>query len=200
MEFDEASLALRSCAPYFSADPHPPWSSDGALEDRYRTAQRSLVNYIKWRAYTVLTQEAYKLHKAQSTHRWCNIFNFFYPVSSDRIKSGEIDKEQMRNMWWANFPTVALLEGRLEDSGVPGGTFGKLQIKPTLEELKEFVEYPGSPFRLFSFNAGRVMGNVLQVRWDGCVSAAYMHHCQVRNISPEVREGETVLESNRSTN
>ena len=189
----EDQRALQFLSPVFRGEAVA-WDAPDQRDQRFVYAQKSLVQYVIWRSFTLLSQEAYKLSNNESRRRWLNVFSFFYPVKGELIRSGSIDKVQLRNMWWANFPTVSILNGLKDDADQPGGTFARLNIEPTLSQIKTALEsFPDSPFRVFMFNAGRDAGNVIQVRWDGCVGAAYMHHCRIRGINPDVRPNEHVL-------
>lgn len=166
------------------------WDSLAESDKRFVDAQQSLIAHITVRLYTTLAQEAYKLTRGESTRVWINIFSYFYPRTSLDIKAGKVAPSSLNNMWWANFPTVSLINGPKNEGAA---IFNRLNILDTETAVRQAVEYPGSPFRLFVFNSGKRVGNVFQVRWDGCVGASYINHCAVQGRTPDVRENETIL-------
>ena len=183
------------------------WHLPETNDARFKRAQNELIVYIMNRLVTGLEQEAYKRTRGESNRRCHNAFIYTYPVKKEEMQrqalQGGDKTEAQKNMFWSNHPTVSLMQGLREDNeaesrrlGVPttDATFRRLGVPTTEEALRSCIEYPGSPFRLFIYNAGKRTGNVVQVRWDGCYCKAYIASCQAQKKAPYLLPGERVVE------
>lgn len=167
------------------ADSAPTWDTVEHSERRFCHAHASLVSYITTRAYTVLAQEAYRQTRGESTRGWVNVFAYHYPRKTVEMATAPPN----HNMWWANFATVALIEGPREDPTLPA----RLGLTAVEAAVRAAIEYEGSPFRLFVYYAGKRHGTVFQVRWDKSVSSKYIDYCAFRKLTSDVRPGEAVV-------
>jgi hypothetical protein len=205
MSISQLGLVIQRLAQYFpttqvfDADADPPtptpeeapvWNTPQEFETRFVEAWHILFAFIAARGTAKVHQEAYKWHKGSREKPWVNIFTYRNPVAKDKQA---LYVAEEANFFWCHNPTVSFFKGpRLNDGSGQNDTdiFKRLGLQDMESALRTLFERPGTPFRLFVFYAGRDVGNVVQVRWDGCVSKAYMRYCQKYNIVPNVKVNE----------